>query len=298
MRNLFALVVFTLAVSVTQAQLVVKDIQTCCGPLGPPRAPVYDQSDDIFVRFKVTGAQPNSEGRISLDIQMDVHGPNGEILQHSSTTFHSTQLFTKEAAIHSWFSIPSTWKPGEYIKKLTLKDNHSGTTTSFSQKFTVRPERLAILPPQFFHDEEGRWPAPNGGLVFQLIHYKFWIVGLAKNKGIVDFELHADLRDHKGQQVLWQIENLRKKETDPEIVKQIQSVTHTGTLPLESAGDFILHLMVTDHVADKTVTCDFPVHIEAPGTEKWQKLGNVPTSVISSQCKPNTDPSAAAGSRR
>jgi len=282
MRQLFSLAVLALAASIAQAQFRVADIQPCQGPLGPAREPVYDLGDDVFIRYRILGAKPNSEKSISVDIQLDILGPDGKKVDHISGTVKCAQVFADESPQQFFFSIRRTWVPGEYLQKVTLKDNESGAETSFTQKFTVLPERLAILPAQFFYDEiavgvEGKKPAPNGGLVGQTIYYKSWVVGLDTSKGISDIEIAMELRDSKGQKVLCPIFKRRQTE-DPEITKN-GSFTFGGSIPLGAPGDFLLHAVATDHIAGKSVACDFPLHIEAPGKGMRYESGSreVPT---------------------
>ncbi len=274
MRNLFSLMVLALAASFAQGQFRVGDIQPCQGPLGPAREPTYDLYDDVFVRGRFIGAKTNAEGNLSLDMQGDIFGPDGKKLEHTSGTVNYPQAFHNEGPVNFHFAIKPTWGAGEYIIKTTLKDNESGAESSFTQKFTVLPPRFAILPPQFFSDKEGKEVAPNGGFIGQVILYKWWVVGLDTSKGSVDCEVVTEVRDRTGKDVLRQLTKLRNKESDPEKLRNLTYMTINGNLPLGSPGDFILHMVATDHLANKTVTCDFPLHIEAPGMGRRYEGGS------------------------
>ena len=142
-------------------------------------------------------------------------------------------------------------------------DNESGKETSFTQKFTVQPQRFAMLPPQFYSDQEGKNPAPNGGHVGQVVYFRGWVVGLENSKG-VDFEIGAEVRDSSAQKVLWKSRKKEIKESDPEKTKEAVG-NLGGPIPLTTPGNYILRTFAIDHLARKSVCCDFPLHIEAPG---------------------------------
>jgi hypothetical protein len=265
MRQLLSLTVLALAASFAQAQIRVGDIQPCQGPLGPAREPVYDRYDDVFVRGKIIGAKTNTDGIVSVDVQADILGPDGNKLEHTSGTVKYPLPLNDQVPLNFNFAVKPTWAPGKCMVKITVKDNESGSETSFTQDFTVLAPRLAILPPQFFFDKEGQNQAPNGGFLAQTIYYKWWVVGLDISKGSVDCDVVTEIRDRTGKNVLREIMKLRNKESDSEKLKKLTYMTNTGNLPLGSPGDFVLHMVAMDNMAGKVVTCDFPLHIEAPG---------------------------------
>ena len=263
MRQLLSLTVLALAASMAQAQIRVGDIQPCQGSLGPLREPVYDLYDDVFVRGTIYGAQTDAQHYVSVDMVVDVVGPDGKVYKHTSIAKNDPQVLGNQSPFAFHFAIDRAWKPGEYTLKANLKDNESGKETSCLQKFTILPKRLAILPPQFFFDEERKSPGPNGGFVGQIIYFNVSVVGLENTKG-VDFEMSAQVRDSAAQKVLWKIGKKEIKETDPEKVKS-GGGNIGGAIPLGTPGDYILRTYATDYIAGKTVVCDFPLHIEAPG---------------------------------
>ena len=265
MRQLLSLTVLALAASMAQAQFRVLDIQTCLGWQGPSRDPVYDFGDQVFIRGKIIGASRDVRENIHVEFQRDVYDPEGKIVEHGEGTVEYPQLYGNEAPLNISFSIYPTWKSGDYTMKATLKDKETGMKSTVTQKFTVLPQRLAILPPQFFSDKEGNNIAPNGGFAGSAVHYKWQVVGLNNSKGAIDCEVVIQLRDRTGQKILKEIGIVRNTETDPEKIKEIEVMTSGGNLPLASPGDFVLHLVAKDHMAGKTVFCDVPLHVEAAG---------------------------------
>jgi hypothetical protein len=263
MRKLLSLSVLFLAASFARAQLRVGDIQPCQGPYGPAREPVYDLYDDVFIRGTLSGTRANERHYASVDVVGDVIGPNNEVVKHTSATAEQPQIIADQFPFNFHFAIDPTWRAGNYLVKVNLKDNESGKETSFTQKFTVQPQRFAMLPPQFYSDQEGKNPAPNGGHVGQVVYFRGWVVGLENSKG-VDFEIGAEVRDSSAQKVLWKSRKKEIKESDPEKTKEAVG-NLGGPIPLTTPGNYILRTFAIDHLARKSVCCDFPLHIEAPG---------------------------------
>jgi hypothetical protein len=244
--------------------LQVSDIQVCQGRLGPVREPVYDLGDEFFIRFKILGVKANSDSYVSIDCCMDILDPDGKKIEHKAATVPISHYFSQETNVGFQFPILPTWKKGKYVVKGIVKDNASEKQTQFEQEFTVRPARLAILPFQFFMDPERRIPAPNGGLVNQGLQYQSWIVGLEKNKTLVDCELTIQILDSEGKKLLKEFDVGRSKASDPDERAIGYAAPILGWLPLECAGDFILRAIAKDHVTGATVSMDTPFHITAP----------------------------------
>jgi hypothetical protein len=260
MRKVLSLLVLFLAASFAQAQLRVGDIQLCQGLYGPTRQPVYDLYDDVFVRGTLFGTQTNSRHYATVDIVGDVIGPDDKIVLHTSTTINEPQVIGDQFFFKFHFPIDAAWKPGAYLMKVNLKDTESGKETSFAQKFTVRPKRLAILPPQFFSDEGGKHPAFNGGHIGQVVYFRAWVVGFESSNG-VDVEIGMEVRDSSAQKVLWKMGKTEIKESDSDKTPGMMG----ALIPLTTPGNYILRTFVIDHLARKSACCDFPLHVEAPG---------------------------------
>src|SRR5262245_27621773 len=76
-----ALAAILLRTTAVQAKLEINNIQAAYGLFGPER-PTLDiyPGDDVFIRFTVSGAKVDAEGRVDTLLEMKLVDSNGDIL--------------------------------------------------------------------------------------------------------------------------------------------------------------------------------------------------------------------------
>jgi hypothetical protein len=244
-------------------QLNIHNIQACQGPFGPERNPLhYYHHEVVWFRFAIHGAKADQEGNIDLDIASELSGPDGASVskneRHSTGTLQLGPGFREMVG----FELPPELKPGEYVLTVAIRDKLSGQATAFQRKLYLKSGEFAVAMPEFYFDSERTVRAPFGGVEGQTLYFQFVVVGIAHSSGRSHVETKYELLDGKTRQVLSKpVASVH--DTNNPLLAQAW-VRLASQVRLHTPGDFILRILATDRLANKTATLEVPLRVTAP----------------------------------
>jgi hypothetical protein len=266
-RIALASVVLLLFTATAQAKLEIQDIKAVHGLFGPERKNLEClPGDQVFFRFMVNGVKLDADGKMDATVTVHLADADNKQLLDSKGPLQGVlalggSSLLSDASVNFGDNIPA----GDYTLTVTVKDTLSKETASFTRKLTVRPMEFGIVAPRLSYDAEGKVPASPGGLVGQVLHYRFKLIGFdtAKNSKI-DAEMKVDVLDAKGKPTMPKPIVACVKQDDPDIIKKITSLNFNGNLALNRSGSFTLRLTVTDKVGNRTTKFEVPLKVTAP----------------------------------
>jgi hypothetical protein len=255
-----------LAVGAAQARLEFQDIKAVQGLYGPERKnlEIYP-GDEIFLRFLVVGIRVDNAGKVDGSVSVRVSdGAGRELLNQKSELRGVLALGGQSLQSNAFVNFGETVTPGEYTLAITVTDNLSKETASFTRKVTCRPAEFAIVAPRFFYDGESKVQAPPGGLVGQTLHLTLKAIGYEHGEGKVNTAMKLEVLDSQGKPVLPEPIVAEYRTEDPERAKASLSVAFRGSIVLNRAGDFILRVTVTDRLGKRNSGFEVPMKVVAP----------------------------------
>ena len=240
-RTCLTAAVLLLSATTAQAKLEIQNIKAVHGMYGPERKNLEClPGDQVFFRFQVNGIKVDAAGKIDASITVNLADAKGkELLDRKSPLQGVLALGGSSLLSNASVDFGDTVPPGEYTLTITVKDNHSKQTASFSRKLTCRPAEFAIVAPRLSYDAEGRVPAPPGGLVGQALHFYFKLIGFDKTQGKIDSEMNMEVLDAKGKPTMPNPIKASVTTEDANTIKNTTSLTFRGNLSLNRAGEFI-----------------------------------------------------------
>lgn len=263
--RLGVVLLLTLVAAPARAELKIEKIEPCYGPLGPVRTSldVYPQ-DEVYFRFVVTGAKTNDAGQIDCTLTLQAADANGKALLKENTPLKGPlalggNTFPGNARLR----LGPRLQPGTYTLTVTIKDNLSGESASFSREVTAKEPGFRLVAPSFFRDAEGRVPCPAGGTLSQALHFQIKAIGFKHGKDRIDTEMSMEVLDTEGKPVLAK-PLVRPISREGDDVKNVGTINLSGNIVLNRVGDFRLRITLTDRIGKQTATFEAPVRVTAP----------------------------------
>jgi hypothetical protein len=262
----FAMAAVLLGASAVQARLEIGSIQAVYGALGPERKSLdVHPNDEIVFRFTVSGARVDADGRVDATIAMKLVDANGDILLVQDNPLKvALTLGGDSFPAHARIGLGERVAPGEYTLTVTILDKLSLEKASFQRKINCVPTEFALVAPEFFYDPEGKVPAPAGGSVGQVLHFRARAIGLDRSQNKIESALAVEILDAAGKDTLAKPVTAETKNDDAEVVRKINSITYRAHFLLNRPGEFTLRVSVTDRIAGKTATFEAPLKVTAP----------------------------------
>jgi hypothetical protein len=258
--------VLLLTATTAQAKLEIHNIKAVHGLYGPERKNLESlPGDQVLFRFKVEGIKLDANGKIDTSVTVHLADADGkELLDNKSPIQGVLALgghsFLGTAVVNFGDTVP----PGDYTLTVTVKDNLSEQTASFTRKLTCRPIEYAIVMPRLYYDAAGKAPAPAGGLVGQTLFFQSKLIGFDTSQGKIDNEMKLEVLDAKGKPAMPKPITVNVTSDDAEKVKRATSLALNSNLALNRAGDFTLRVTVTDKIAKRTTKFEVPLKVTAP----------------------------------
>ena len=248
------------------AKLEVEKIEACHGRLGPLRKTLdFYPYDEVWFRFSVTGAKADDEGKVDFEVSWKLLDDKGkEVLSKKLPAKGPLTFGTDSFPAYVSFSLAEPVIAGEYLLKVSVKDNLSSEETSFEKKLNLKATEFAIVSPQLFHDAGYTVPAPSGGIVGQQLHFRLLVIGFDRSKGKIDNELSVQVLDKDKKELMPKPLRMTAQKDDEKIVKELPALDFGGWVILTKAGEFTLRITVTDNNSKKTATFEAPLKVTAP----------------------------------
>jgi hypothetical protein len=265
-RILMATTVFVLAASPALAKLEVEKVEACHGKLGPVRKSLdFYPYDEVWFRFTVTGAKADDEGKVDFDLGWKLLDDKGKDVLSKKLPVKGPLTFgTDSFPGYVSFMLPEPVLAGEYVLKVTVKDNVASEETGFEKKLHLKATEYAVVSPQFFHDAAYTVPAPAGGVVGQQLHFRLLVIGFDRSQGKIDNEMSVQVLDKDKKELLPKPLRLVAEKDDEKVVKELPALDFGGFVVLTKAGEFTLRITVTDRNSKKTATWEAPLKVTAP----------------------------------
>jgi hypothetical protein len=155
-------------------KLEIRNLQASHGPYGPARESwdIYPH-DELFIRFTVTGARADIDGKSDGILTIQLKSPDGKPIQDRSVPVRKELNLGGDSFVIQG-TIPTTEKypPGTYTLVLTYRDRLSSEAATVEQKVTCHATAFRILVPRFYRDGDRKVPGPVGGLVGETLHFQ------------------------------------------------------------------------------------------------------------------------------
>jgi hypothetical protein len=248
------------------AKLEIVTIQACHGPFGPERQSwdVYP-NEELGIRFTVTGARADKEGKTDGEITIRLTNAEGKALQdRTARTRKDLALGGDSFIIQGAMPIAPDLKPGEYTLSISYRDRLSGETASFDRKVRCLPPSFQILMPRFFRDPELKVPCSAGGFVGENLQLRLHVIGFDKSQKRVQTRMTCAIVDAGGEKVLATPVVTLAELNNPAQVADAKEVLFRGAIALNRAGDFRLRITVDDLVGKQTTTFETPLKVSHP----------------------------------
>jgi hypothetical protein len=266
MRTWLTLAVVLGATTTAQAKLELQNIQAVYSLFGParPNLDIYPH-DQVLFRFVVSGARVDAEGKIDTSMTLQMTDPTGKVLLNEKSPLQGIlalggNTFAGSARLNVGEQIP----PGDYILTVTVRDNAASEEVSFQRKLTAKPAGFRIVAPQFSYDAEGKVPAPPGGLVGQILHFRLQGIGFDRDQGKLDTAMNVQVLDVQGKEMLPKPILAELRSEDPAVVKKVTALTFNGNLALNRPGQYTLRITLNDRLGKKSTQFETPLDIRAP----------------------------------
>jgi hypothetical protein len=265
-RFWLAAAVLILLASSAQAKLGIESIQATYGPLGPERKTldIYP-FDELFFRFTVTGAKPDAEGKVDASVVLQVLDGTGKVLgENQSPVKRDLVLGGNAFPLSVTLPLSGQERPGKYTVKITVRDNLSGETASFQRQVTVKALAFKIVDLQFFHDPEGKIPAPARGTLGETLFFRLRIIGFDRSKDRIFTEIVLKILDADGAEVFPKTIAYDIRQDDAKAVKGWAFLKYGNNFDLTHVGKFTLRFTATDRLAKKSTKFEVPIQVTAP----------------------------------
>jgi len=253
------------AASAAHAKLEIRDVQAAHGPLGPERRGLdFYPADEALFRYTVAGAQVDGDRKAVGETTTTLTGPDGTVLVHRMSPTESWLPLSDSLPTQAQVTFPPDAPPGPYTLSLSYRDKRSGEEASFRRVLNIKRTEFAAVNIRFSYDADGKVPAPVGGVVGQVLYYRFKAVGFDRAAGRIDVGMDLQILDAGGRPALPRPIHLAVASRDADLVRQATDATLRGSLTLNRAGDFTLRLTLTDRVSKKTAEFEAPLHVKDP----------------------------------
>jgi hypothetical protein len=256
-----------LMVSPAFAKLEITDVEACYGPLGPVRTVLeYHPYDSLCFRFMIRGSKTNDEERCDAEMMWRLLDSTGKEVVLRRLPAKARPAFGNDSFPQSLvIPVPETIVPGEYVFQMTYKDNDTGEETSFEKKVQLKQIEFAIVSPCFFHDSVHITEAPARGVVGENLFFRLGAIGFERSsRGSIDVEMTAQVLDQDKKPMLTKPIKVTTANENGEEVRDATQLILSGGFMLTKAGDFTLHITVTDRIGKKTTTFEAPLKVTAP----------------------------------
>jgi hypothetical protein len=254
-----------LAVPPAFGKFVVENIEACHGRLGPVRKTLdFYPYDEVVFRFTVTGAKAD-DGTLDVGCTWSLLDDKANEVQSEKLPFKGTMAFGIDVLPYTLgFFLPETASAGEFVLKVTLKDNVSGEETGFERKLKLKATEFAIVSPQFSHDAKFTVEAPVGGVVGQQLHYRAWTIGFDRAGGKVVIDVTVEVLDKDKKVVQSKLVRFSVEEDDEKRVKELPTAGLSGWMGLTKPGEFTLRITTIDRNSKKRAIFEAPLKVTAP----------------------------------
>ncbi|MFL5327334.1 MAG: hypothetical protein ACJ8C4_00330 [Gemmataceae bacterium] len=181
-------------------KLEVEKIEACYGRLGPVRKTLeFYPFDEVVFRFNVKGAKAN-DGTLDVNCIWALLDAQGKEVKSEKLPFKGSMAFGIDPLPNVLaFFLPESLSAGEYLFKVTYRDNVSAEETGFERKIHLKTTEFAIVSPQFFYDNKFTVPAPVSGVVGLALHYRMWIIGFERADGKLESDVTVEVFDQEGK---------------------------------------------------------------------------------------------------
>jgi hypothetical protein len=260
-----AITLLILTSSPTLAKMEIEKVEACYGRFGPVRKTLdYYPHDEVVFRFKVKGVKAD-EGALDVNCVWKLLDEKGNEVQSEKLPFKGTMAFgTDFLPYNLGLFLPVTATPGNYLLKVTVKDNLSSEETGFEKKLNLKAMEYAIVSPAFFYDANFSVPAPAGGVVGQRLHYRLGVIGFDRSSGKIENEMMVEVLDKDGKLLQHKPLYFAAEKSDEKSVKELLVLDLNGWMGLSKAGEFILRITVTDRNSKKKATWEAPLKVTDP----------------------------------
>jgi hypothetical protein len=267
MRGLWlAVAALSVSAAPARAMLEIRNIQAAYGPVGPVRASAdYYPGDEVFFRFLVAGIRTNAAGKLSFDMVVTFTGPSDIVLLNRTIPVEGVYALGSDSLPGSaQVTLGNDFSPGVYALTVTVRDKVAATEARFRREITINPAAFAIVAPRFFYDANGKAPAPVVGLVGQTLYFKLKVIGFDRSRDKIDVNLAVRILDPGTRRVISAPIQFDESTDDVNVVKQATTVTFSGNMSLNRAGDFLLRIEVTDRMKNQSIALEMPMHVANP----------------------------------
>lgn len=248
------------------AKIDIQKVQPAHGLLGPARATddVYPL-DEYYVRFQVTGIQPDKEGKADLELAVRLLSPDGKaVVDTKGPLVKVLNVGGTSLQTFGMVSFPEKAPVGEYKLSITVRDRVASESASFERKLTCKAPTFAILMPRFFHDAEAKFPAATKGFVGANVTFRCRVVGFDRSQQKVALVLKIQLRDADDKEIGAKPIIVNGDITDPDKVSKATQANFNSTLFLHRAGSYKMIVTVEDTIAKKSTTYETMLTIVEP----------------------------------
>jgi hypothetical protein len=248
------------------AKLELHNVKAVHGQFGPERKSldVYP-GDQVFFTFAVRGAKVDDKGEVSGLVKLKLADEAGKALLEDQAPLKGALALGGDTLPGKAFvNFGETVKPGTYTLTVTVLDQATRETASFERKLVCKAPAFTIVAPRFSYDDEGKVPAPLGGLVGQVLFFRLAVIGFDKSAGKIHNEMAVQVLDGKGNPAAPRPLLAKLESADKDVVAKATSLTFRGNFVLNRAGEYTLRITVTDRLADRKTTFEAPLSVREP----------------------------------
>lgn len=248
------------------AKLEIGHLQAAHGPYGPERTTldIYPH-DELLLRFTVTGAKTDKDGKTDGELTIQLKGPDGKLVQDRTVPLKKDlNLGGASFVVQGTIPFKEKFAPGEYTLTLSYRDRLSSELATAERKLTCHPLSFQILAPRFFRDGERKVPAPVGGLVGETLHFHLLVVGFDKSTKKVQTRLTATVLDKDGKVVSPKPLFVEANLLNPDEAVKATEAAFNGAITLNRAGDFKLRIVVEDLIGKQKATFEAALKVTEP----------------------------------
>jgi len=261
-----AAAVLFLAANAAQAKLEIKEIKAVQGMYGPERKSLdVLPGDEVFFRFTIAGVRTDEDGKVSCVLTVQLADGKGKELFSQKSPIQGVLALggasmLSSALVNFGDSVPA----GDYKLTVTVEDSIGKEKESFERTLTCRAPEFAIVAPRFFHDKDHKAAAPVGGRAGQILFFQLKSIGFDRSQGKIDNQMKVEVLDEQGKNVLPKPILVEFSTDDAEKAKAVTSLTFSGDIALNRAGEFTLRITLTDRMSKKTAKLEAPLKVVAP----------------------------------
>ena len=266
MRHLIAGVVVLIFSSTSWAKLEITKVESAHGMLGPERKTLdFCPLDELFFRYQVSGVKTDADGKTDVEVTMTLANPNGKVVVDQKTPVRrQLSLGANSYPAFAVLAVPEKAPPGEYTFVVKVTDRLASETASFEKKLTCKSTTYQIIVPRFSRDDDGKIPAPAGGILGESIHFKLRVVGFDKSKKKVQTTLTMTILNEVGKATTEKPQIIKAELNNPDEAAKATQVNFNGIIYLNRTGNFTVKFSVEDTIAKQTTTYETPLKVTAP----------------------------------